>query len=93
MLVAYALDLVAEIRFRMRYGDEVASVIEMDNVHGLSFLRGILAMHGIDSVARAFYYRSLFYFLEPIVKMELLVPTAKMVQALEIIDAEKVDVV
>ena len=93
MLVAYVLDLAVEIRFRLKYGAEIGSAIEMDNVHGVSYLRGVLAMHGIDSVARAFYYRSLFYFLEPIVKMELLVPTAKMVQALEIIDAEKVDVV
>jgi hypothetical protein len=93
MLVAFVLDLVTEIRFRLKCGTEVAPVIEMDNVHGVSYLRGILATHGIDSMARAFHYRSLFFFLEPIVKMELLVPAAEMAQAQEIICAEKIEVV
>jgi hypothetical protein len=93
ILVAFMLDLVAEIRFRLKYGSEVAAVLEMDNVHGVSYLRGVLATHGIDSMAQAFHYRSLFFFLEPIVKMVLLVPSAEMAQAQEIIRAEKIDVV
>src|SRR5204862_8266591 len=56
-LTAFVFDLVAELRFRMSHGAEVARVIEMDNVHGISYLRGVLATHGIDSVARAFHYR------------------------------------
>jgi hypothetical protein len=93
ILVAFGFDFAAEIRFRLRHGDDIASVIEMDNVYGASYLRAILAEAGIDSMARAFHYRSLFFFLEPIVKIELLVPADKVSQAQGLIQSAALEIV
>ena len=77
----------------MRYGEKIARVIEMDNVHGASYLRAVLAKHGIDSMTRAFHYRSLFFFLDPIVKMEVFVPGAAILDAKELIRTEGLQIV
>jgi hypothetical protein len=87
ILVAFGFDLAGEIRFRLKYGDDVASVLEMDNVYGATYLSAILAEAGIDSTIRAFHFRSLMFFFEPIVKMELLVPAGKVTQAQELIQS------
>jgi hypothetical protein len=93
LLVAMVLDLIAEVRFRIKHRDSVASVIEMDNVYGACYLQGLLARNGIDSVTRAFHYRSLLFFLGPVFKMEVLVPAAERIRAQEIIQTADLKVV
>jgi hypothetical protein len=93
MAVGLGFDLVAEWRFRQRHFDGVASLIEMDNVYGACYLQGLLAKGGVDSLIRAFHYRSLFFDLEPIVKMELLVPSAELIRVREMIRPERIEVV
>jgi hypothetical protein len=85
LLVALLFDLAGEIRFRMKHGEKVESVMEMDNVHGACYIHAALARHGIDSVIRAFHYRSLLFFFGPITKMEVLVPSAGVEEAQRII--------
>jgi hypothetical protein len=93
LITAIGFDVVSEIRFRLKYRDEVASIMEMDNVYGATYLSAVLAKAGIDSMTRAFHYRSLFFFLEPIVKMELLVPNDRASQAQDLIQALPLQVV
>jgi len=93
MAVALGFDLVAEWRFRQRHGDRVACLIEMDNVYYAGYLHGFLAKQGFDSLIRAFHYRSLFFDLLPIVKIELLVPAAELKPVQEIIRPERIEVV
>jgi SecY len=93
MAVALGFDLVAEWRFRQRHGDRVACLIEMDNVYYAGYLHGFLAKQGFDSLIRAFHYRSLFFDLGPIVKIELLVPAAELKPVQEIIRPERIEVV
>ncbi len=93
MVVASGFDLVAEWRFRLRHGDGVACLIEMDNVYCGCYLHGLLAKQGFDSLIRAFHFRSLFFDLGPIVKMELLVPAAELKLVREIIRPERIEVV
>jgi hypothetical protein len=85
LLVALLFDLVEEIRFRMKHDEKVESVMELDNVHGAWYIQAALARHGIDSVIRAFHYRSLLFFFGPITKMEVLVPSAGVEEAQQII--------
>jgi hypothetical protein len=93
MVVALGFDLVSEWRFRYRHGDGVACLIEMDNVYCACYLHGLLSKRGFDSVIRAFNYRSLFFDLGPIVKMELLVPAAELKLLREIIRPERIEIV
>lgn len=93
MVVALGFDLVAEWRFRQRYGDGVAWLIEMDNVYCACYLHGLLAKQGINSLIRAFHYRSLFFDFGPVVKMELLVPAAELKLVREIIRPERIEIV
>ena len=91
--VAFGFDLVAEWRFRQRHGDRVACLIEMDNVYYAGYLHCFLAKQGFDSLVRAFHYRSLFFDLLPIVKVELLVPEAALKPVQEIIRPERLEIV
>jgi hypothetical protein len=93
LLVAFVFDLTAETRFRMRYLKKAVPVIEMENVHGACYVRAVFAKHGIDSVTQAFHYRSLFFFLGPIVKMEVLVPAVELTRAQEIIRTSGLEIV
>jgi hypothetical protein len=93
MAVALGFDLVAEWRFRQRHGGRVACLIEMDNVYCACYFHGLLAKHGFDSMIRAFHYRSLYFTLGPILKMELLVPAAELNHVREIIRPESIEIV
>jgi hypothetical protein len=57
------------------------------------YLHGLLAKQGFESLIRSFHFRSLFFDLGPIVKMELLVPTAKLNRVREIIRPESIEIV
>jgi hypothetical protein len=92
-LVALGFDLAAEWQFRQRHDGGVACVIELDNVYAASYLQGLLAKNACDALIRAFHYRSLFFFFGPIFKMELMVPTAELVRAWDLIQPEKIEVV
>jgi hypothetical protein len=93
MVVALGFDLIAEWRFRYRHRDGVVCLIEMDNVYCACYLHGLLAKQGFDSLIRAFHYRSLFFDLGPIFKMELLVPSAELELVREIIRPDRIDIV
>ena len=93
LTVAFGFDLVGEIHFRIKYGDAVESVIELDNVYGATYLNALLAEAGIDSMIRAFHYRSMFFFFEPMVKMELLVPADSQSRAQQLIQSAALEVV
>jgi len=68
-------------------------LLEMDNVYGAGFLRGSLANQGIDSLIRAFHYRSQGFFFSPIVKMEILVPTEQLKRTQEIIRTSLLEII
>ena len=91
--MAFGFDLVGEILFRIKHGDAVESVIEMDNVDGATYLSALLTEEGIECMIRAFHYRSMFFFFEPMVKMELLVPAASQSQAQQLIQLATLEVV
>jgi hypothetical protein len=93
IVVALGFDLVAEWRFRHRHGEGIACLIEMDNLYYACYLRSLLAKRGLDSLIRAFHYRSLFFDLGSIVKMELLVPASELKLAQEMIGPEHIEIV
>ncbi len=93
VVIAVGFDLVGEWRFRSRFGDSVAGLVELDNVHLASYLHGRLRAHGIDALVRSYHYRSLFFFFRPLVKMELLVPAAELERAREVVAPESLAIV
>jgi hypothetical protein len=93
MLVAAGCDIVGELTFRRTHEDKVEPVMELDNVYGACYLEGLLAKNGIHCLVRSFHFRSLTFFFEPIVKMELIVPNADFEQAREIISLARIEIV
>ena len=73
VLTAIALDVRDELAFVRRYG-RTARLLQLDNVHLAAYLRALLGQRGIAAVARAHRFRSLYYWLFPLVKIDLLVP-------------------
>lgn len=90
--VAFALDLRDELRFLRRHGRR-AHVLQLDNVHLASFLAALLSARGIDTLPRAHRYRGLSYFLDPLVKIDLLVPADRAAEAGEILATQELRVV
>ena len=52
-----------------------------------------LEAQGIDALARTYHLRSLFFFFQPMVKMELLVPAAAEARAYEVVKPELLETV
>jgi hypothetical protein len=93
MLVALGFDVVAEWGFRRRHREKVEPAIEMDNVYCACYLQGVLARNGVDCLVRSFHFRSLSFFFMPIVKMELIVATADLERAREMIRLARIEIV
>jgi hypothetical protein len=77
----------------MRLSNRAAEGLEMYGFRAACYLHGLLAKHGFDSLIRTFHYRSLYFTLGPILKMELLVPAAELNQVREIIRPESIEIV
>ena len=92
MLVALCFDLIAEWQFRNTHGSDIESATELDNVYCACYLEGLLTKEGISSFVRSFHFRSLTFFFGPIVKMEVVVPTAELERAQEIIRLDRIEV-
>lgn len=88
MLTAFVLDLRDELRFTRRHGS-AARLLQLDNVHLASYLQALLRQQDIDVLARAFRFRSLFYFLNPLVKIELRVPAESLETAAGLLAAQE----
>jgi hypothetical protein len=65
----------------------------MDNVYCACYLYSVLAKKGYDSLIRAFHYRSLFFDLRSIVKMQLLVPATELEVVREIVRPERIEII
>jgi hypothetical protein len=85
MAVATGFDLVAEWRVRVTNAEPITRLIELDNAHLASWLTGQLRTQGIDVVARSYHFRSLFFFLLPLVMIDLLVPASQLGRARQVL--------
>jgi hypothetical protein len=79
IVVAVALDLVAEARARRR-GD-LQAVYPLHQVHAVEPVLAALEAAGIRATARARYYRALFHFFTPYASIDLLVPPERAEEA------------
>jgi hypothetical protein len=87
VVTAFVLDLRDEIRWRRRRGKTVR-LLQLDNVHLASYLQALLREQHIDVLTRAYRFRSLFYFLNPLPKIELLVPAESLETAAGLLAAQ-----
>ena len=72
-LAALAFDLWDQFRFSQSHG-ALARLVQLDNVHFSYRLAARLEEDGIDALARGHVVRSLFFFLGPLYKIDVLVP-------------------
>ncbi|MBV8199563.1 MAG: hypothetical protein JOZ15_02960 [Acidobacteria bacterium] len=88
VLAAFVLDLCDELLFTRRHGRTVR-LLQLDNVHLAAYLQALLRRQDLDVLARAFRFRSLFYFLNPLVKIELRVPAEQLEAAAGLVAAQE----
>ncbi len=88
VLAALALDLRDELSFTLRHGGSTR-LLQLDNVHLASYLQTLLREQGVETMARAYRFRSLFYFLNPLVKIELRVPAASWDAAADVLETQE----
>ncbi len=72
-LLAVVRDFWAQWEFWRFYGPGV-ELLEMDNVHLASYLKGLFQAEGISFYIQAYGYRRLLFWFDPLYKMRLLVP-------------------
>jgi preprotein translocase subunit SecY len=73
IVLATGFDFVDQYRFMKRNG-LTAPLVQLDNVHFSYRLVERLAEEGIDALARGHVLRSLYFFLGPLYKIDVLVP-------------------
>ena len=79
-LVAVGFDLRDQFLFLRRNGP-TARLVQLDNVHLSYRLVEWLEEAGIDALARAQHFRSLYFFFGPLVKIDVLVPRDQLDEA------------
>lgn len=82
VVVAVLADLYGEWKFRARHG-AVTQLVELDNVHLASLLRALAEDEGLSVHIGTFRLRQLLFFLGPLFKMALLVPSEMEVETRE----------
>ncbi|HXO40977.1 MAG TPA: hypothetical protein VN999_05980 [Thermoanaerobaculia bacterium] len=87
VLTALVLDLRDEVEFTRRYGKTVR-LLQLDNVHLASYLKALLGAQGIAVLARAYRFRSLFYFLNPLVKIDVRIAADRLDAAAALVAAQ-----
>lgn len=92
ILVTVALDAVDQWRFSWKHGRNV-ELIELDNAHLASYLKGLLESNGFDSVVQTYRFRRLLYFLCPLTKMRILVAPEDQERARALIERESIQIV
>ena len=89
LITATVFDLVQEWRFREAHRQGVTQLLALDNVHLASYLRGLLRAHGVESLAKTYHFRSLFYFWMPLIKIDLLVPSEEFELARQVVSMDQ----
>lgn len=90
-LVAIAMDVFEQWRFSWEKG-ESAALIELDNPHLASYIKGTLQRNGIDAVVQTYHYRRLLFFFGPLMKMRVLVAAEDYEKAREQMDWNSISI-
>ena len=89
---AISKDLVDQFRF-MNSAENPQVLETFDNVHFVTYLKGLFEAEGIRFCIQAFEYRRLFYFFEPLIKMRVLIDARDWKKAKELADLENVTII
>jgi len=84
VLIATGFDLKEQYRFMKRNG-HTTRLVQLDNVHFSYRLVERLTDEGIDALARGHVLRSLYYFLGPLYKIDVLVPAEDLGDARDVL--------
>jgi hypothetical protein len=84
MFVAILLDLWDQFRFQRRHS-RFEFLAQLDNVHFSYWLEDHLQEEGIAALARGHRMRSLFFFLGPLFKIDVLVPREQLSRARQVL--------
>ncbi len=92
LLAAFIKDVIEQYRF-MKNAQNPHVLATFDNVHFVTYLKGLFEAEGIRFCVQAFEYRRLFYFFEPLIKMRVLVDGRDWDKAKQLADLENVTII
>jgi preprotein translocase subunit SecY len=90
-LAATLKDVFDQYRF-MKAAKNPRVLATFDNVHFVTYLKGLFEAEDIRFCVQAFEYRRLFYFFEPLIKMRVLVDARDWKKANALADLENVTI-
>jgi len=94
LIIGYAIarDLFLEFRF-LKKAENHHVLGEFDNVHYVAYLKGLFESEKISFVLQGYEYRRLWFFMDPLFKIKILVDEKDLTRAQELADLENVPVV
>ena len=91
-LSAVALDAIEQFKFMWKHGRSV-ELIELDNPHLASYLKGVFASSGVDVVIQTYHYRRLLFFFGPLTKMRMLIAPEDVEPARKLLDLKSIQII
>lgn len=92
LFIAILIDTLEEAKF-INNNNDYLPLCSLDNVHFASLLKDKLNEQGVSHHIQGYQYRRLLFFLQPFIKMKILVAASEQNKAKEIFEAHKVDLI
>jgi preprotein translocase subunit SecY len=91
-LSAVSLDAIEQMRFSWKHSRSV-ELIELDNPHLASYLKGLFELRRVDVVFQTYHYRRLYFFFGPLTKMRMLIASEDVELARKLLDLKSIQII
>jgi hypothetical protein len=86
------LDAIEQLKFFWKHGNSV-ELIELDNPHLASYLKGLFESRGVDITIQTYHYRRLLFFFGPLTKMRVLIDSEDAGSARELLNLKSIRII
>ena len=91
-LSALSLDVIEQMRFSWKHSRRL-ELIELDNPHLASYLKGLFESSGVDVVFQTYHCRRLYFFFGSLTKMRMLIASEDVELARKLVDLKSIQII
>jgi hypothetical protein len=91
-LSALSLDVIEQMRFSWKHTRSV-ELIELDNPHLASYLKGFFESSGVDVAFQTYHCRRLYFFFGSLAKMRMLIASEDVELARKLVDLKSIQII
>ena len=91
-LSALSLDMIEQMRFSWKHSRSV-ELIELDNSHLASYLKGLFESSGVDVVFQTYHCRRLYFLFGSLAKMRMLIASEDVELARKLVDLTSIQII